>query len=169
MDPSLLCDTGQALNFSCPWSLIFLAYTGHNRSLVEEWSSRVTQMVKNLPAKWETGVWFLDSEDPLEKGMTAHSSILVWRIPWSLACYSPWHHRVGHDRAVSTFTLWKNKNVYQVSSSLPGMNGGSIDVNQQDRDDSSEIFSNSFDLFGWGTEIVALLCYFAPFVGGSLL
>ena len=58
--------------------------------------------------------------------------------------------------------------MYQVSSSVPGMNGGSIDANQQDRDKSSEIF-NSFDLFGRGTEIVALLCYFAPFVGGRLL
>ena len=59
--------------------------------------------------------------------------------------------------------------MYQVSISVPGMNGGSIDANQQDRDDSNEIFFNSFDLFRRGTEIVALLCYFAPFVGGRLL
>ena len=48
----------------------------------------------------------------------------------SLVGYSPWHHRVGHNWAMITFTLWKNKNVYQVSSSVPGMNGGSIDANQ---------------------------------------
>ena len=47
-------------------------------------SSLVTQLVKNLPAMWETWVWSLDWEDPLEKGMAAtHSSILAWRIPWT--------------------------------------------------------------------------------------
>ena len=39
------------------------------------------QMVKNLPAMWETWVLSLDWEDPLEEGMTTHSSILAWRIP----------------------------------------------------------------------------------------
>ena len=41
----------------------------------------MTQMVKNLPAIWETGAHFLGQEDPLEKGMPAHSSILALRIP----------------------------------------------------------------------------------------
>ena len=40
-------------------------------------------MVKNLPAMQETCVWSLGLEDPLEKGMATHSSILVWRIPWT--------------------------------------------------------------------------------------
>jgi len=41
-------------------------------------------MVMNLPAMWETWVQSLDQEDdPLEKGMTTHSSILAWRIPWT--------------------------------------------------------------------------------------
>ena len=40
-------------------------------------------MVKNLPAMEETQVWSLGQEDPLEKGMATHSSILVWRIPWT--------------------------------------------------------------------------------------
>ena len=40
-------------------------------------------MVKNLPAMQETWVWFLGWEDPLEKGMASHSSILAWRIPWT--------------------------------------------------------------------------------------
>jgi len=38
-------------------------------------------MVKNLPAMWETQVWSLGWEDPPEKGMDTHSSILTWRIP----------------------------------------------------------------------------------------
>ena len=40
-------------------------------------------MVKNLSALRETWVQFLGWEDPLEKGMTTHSSILAWRIPWT--------------------------------------------------------------------------------------
>ena len=39
--------------------------------------------VKNLPAMWETWVGSLDQEDPLEKGVATHSSILVWGIPWT--------------------------------------------------------------------------------------
>ena len=39
-------------------------------------------MVKNLPAMQETQVQSLDWEDPLEKEMATHSSILTWRIPW---------------------------------------------------------------------------------------
>ena len=40
-------------------------------------------MVKNLPAKEETRVQCLGWEDPLEKGMVTHSSILAWKIPWT--------------------------------------------------------------------------------------
>ena len=40
-------------------------------------------MVKNPPAVQETQVRSLDLEDPLEKGMATHSSILAWRIPWT--------------------------------------------------------------------------------------
>ena len=42
----------------------------------------MAQTVKNLPAVRETQVQSLDWEDPLEKGMAVHSSILAWRIPW---------------------------------------------------------------------------------------
>ena len=43
----------------------------------------VTKMVKNLPAIQESWAWFLGQEDPLEKGMTSHSSIRLWSIPWT--------------------------------------------------------------------------------------
>ena len=46
-------------------------------------ASLVAQVVKNLPAKQETQVPFPGREDPLEKGMATHSSILAWRIPWT--------------------------------------------------------------------------------------
>ena len=39
--------------------------------------------VKNLPAKQKMWLWFLSQEDPLEKEMATHSSILVWKIPWT--------------------------------------------------------------------------------------
>ena len=44
-------------------------------------ASLVAQTVKNLPTTQETRVQFLGREDPLEKGMATHSSILAWRIP----------------------------------------------------------------------------------------
>ena len=43
----------------------------------------MAQTVKNLPAVWENQVKFLDREDPLEKKMATHSSILAWEIPWT--------------------------------------------------------------------------------------
>ena len=45
------------------------------------WVSLMGQLVKNLPAMWETLVPSLVWEDPPEKGMATHSSILAWRIP----------------------------------------------------------------------------------------
>ena len=52
-------------------------------------------MVKNPPAMKETGVRSLGWEDPLEKEMATHSSILAWRIPWTEepGSYSPWGHK----------------------------------------------------------------------------
>ena len=53
----------------------------------------MAQIVKNLPAKQETWVRSLGLEDPLEKGMATHSSILSWRIPWTEEpgrLYSSW-------------------------------------------------------------------------------
>ena len=47
------------------------------------WASLVAQMVNNLPAMLKTEVRSLGREDPLEKGMATHSSILAWRIPWT--------------------------------------------------------------------------------------
>ena len=49
-----------------------------------EWASLVAQLVKNPPAMKETWVPSLGWEDPLEKGKATHSSILSWRIPWTV-------------------------------------------------------------------------------------
>ena len=60
----------------------------------------IAQLVKNLPAVQETQVQFLGREDRLEKGKATHSSILAWRIPWTVS--SMGSQRVGHNR--ETFT-----------------------------------------------------------------
>ena len=60
----------------------------------------VAQTVKNLPAMQETWVRSLGQEDPLEKGMAIHSSILAWRIQWTEEPGGPQSmgsQRVGHD------------------------------------------------------------------------
>ena len=58
-------------------------------------ASLVAQMLKCLPAMQETWVRSLGREDPLEKGMAAHSSILTWEIPWTEEpdSYSSWGHK----------------------------------------------------------------------------
>ena len=63
-------------------------------------ASLVAQMVKNLPAMWETWVRPLSWEDPLKKGTATHSSILAWRIPWTEEpgrLQSMGSQRVRHD------------------------------------------------------------------------
>ena len=60
----------------------------------------VAQMVKNLPAMQETQVQSLGQEDPLEKVMATHSSILAWKIPWAEepgGLQSMGLQRVGHS------------------------------------------------------------------------
>ena len=57
-------------------------------------------MVKNPSAKWEMRVQYLGQEDPLEKVMATHSSILAWRIPWTVepgGLQSMGSQRVRHD------------------------------------------------------------------------
>ena len=57
-------------------------------------------MVKNLPVMWDNWVLSLDWEDPLEKGMATHSSILAWKIPWREEpdrLLSMGLQRFGHD------------------------------------------------------------------------
>ena len=57
---------------------------GKGYPLQYSWASLVAQLVKNLPAMQETWVLPLGWEDPLEKGKATHSSILAWRIPWTI-------------------------------------------------------------------------------------
>ena len=69
-------------------------------SLEASWTSLVTQTVKRLPTVQETWVQSLGWEDPLEKEMETHSSILAWKIPWMedpVRLQSTGSQRVGHD------------------------------------------------------------------------
>ena len=59
------------------------------------WASLVAQLLKNPPTALETWVQFQGWEDPLQKGKATYSSILAWRIPWTLQSMG-WQ-RVGHD------------------------------------------------------------------------
>ena len=67
---------------------------------VLSWASLLAQMVRKLPAMQKTQVQSLGREDPMEKGMVTHSSILAWRIPWTeepSRLQSMGSQRIGHD------------------------------------------------------------------------
>ena len=61
----------------------------------------MVQLVKNPPAKWETWVRSQGWDEPLEKGKATYSSILAWRIPWTVDPMGS--QRVRHKRATFTF------------------------------------------------------------------
>ena len=69
---------------SIPGLLGRSAGEGIGYPLQYSWASLVAQLIKNPPVMRETWVQSLDWEDPLEKGKVTHSSILAWRIPWTL-------------------------------------------------------------------------------------
>ena len=72
---------------------LLMGYLKHGASLV-------AQRLKHLPGMWETQVQSLGWEDPLEKEMATHSSILAWRIAWREEpgrLQSMGSQRVGHD------------------------------------------------------------------------
>ena len=82
-DPGLIPgsrrSTGEGIGYPCQYS----------------WASLGAQPVKNPPTMRETWVRSLGWEDPLEKGNATHSSILAWRIPWTVK--SMGSQRVGHN------------------------------------------------------------------------
>ena len=71
-DPSSIPESGRS------------AGEGIGYPLQYSWASLVAQLVKNLPTMQETWVRSLGWKDPLEKGKATHSSILAWRIPWTV-------------------------------------------------------------------------------------
>ena len=57
---------------------------GIGNPLQYSWASLMAQLVKNLPAMWETWVHSLGWEDPLEEGKATHSCTVAWKIPWTV-------------------------------------------------------------------------------------
>ena len=106
------------LPFSPPLYWFVLSFIG---------ASLVAQMVKNLPAMWETWVLSLGWEDPLKKGKTTHSSILAWRVSWTEEpgrLLSMGSQRIRHDWAMNTSLFiygFSSLTILRAcSSSLPG-------------------------------------------------
>ena len=95
--------------------------------------SLMAQVVKNLPAMWETQVQALGQEDPLERGMATHSTILALRIPWTempSGLQSMGSQRVRHDWVINTYLLylllcneyvWRASLVVQMVKNLPAV------------------------------------------------
>ena len=89
------CGHTQPDVFSCSVSLVCPHISGFTLTYIKKKStvcqntSLVAQTVENLPTMQETWVLFLGREDPLEKGMATHSSILVCRVPWTVAYQAP--------------------------------------------------------------------------------
>ena len=82
-DPSLIPGLGSSPGEGIGYPLQYL------------WASLVAQTVKNLPAMWETWIWSLGWEDPLEEeSMATHSSILAWRIPMDRGAWQAMVHGV---------------------------------------------------------------------------
>ena len=88
----------------------------------------VGSVVKNLPTMWETQVWFLGWEDPLEEEVATHSTILAWRIAWTeeLSKLQP----RGHKESDTTERLALSLSLLlpPTSSKLPSLFIGTISV-----------------------------------------
>ena len=83
----------------------------------------MAQTVKRLPTMRETRVHSLGQEDPLEKEMATHSSILAWRIPWTEepGSYSPWGHKESDTTERPHFHFVFRSQVAQTVKRLPTM------------------------------------------------
>ena len=107
--------------FSNPWntgicvtSLLGLIFTTFHL-ILNSWASLLAQLVKNLPAMWETWVLSPGWEDALEKGKATHSRISAWRIPRpGEFLYSPWSckHEVSWTQLTFTFRFHFNSYFY---------------------------------------------------------
>ena len=81
----------------------------------------MAQMVENLPALWETWVWSLGWEDPLEKGMATHSNTLAWRTPWTeepSGLQSMGSQRIRHGYFLYLLSNWASSGLNSSSAKL---------------------------------------------------
>ena len=100
------------------------AIPGWGRSLGEgigyplhySWASLVSQMVKNLSSMWETWVWSLGWEDPLEEGMATHFSILAWRIPMDIVAWSATVQSVTESDTTEWLSTAQHRYTYKLDA-----------------------------------------------------
>ena len=124
------------------------------------WASLVAQLVKNLPAVWETWVPSLGWGDPLEEGTATHSSILAWRIPWTEepgGLQSMGLQRVGYDWVTkhSTATLYMF-HVYNIKYILTAWNYYMTSRNTQSWNRPKNVcqFKYMIEMAFWGKGVV---------------
>ena len=95
-----------SLHIMPSWPIWVITNSRVSSFFIAEWMGfPIAQTVRNLSTMQETWVRSLGWEDPLEKGMAIHSSILAWRIPWTKKPGGPQFmgsQRVGYDWATST-------------------------------------------------------------------
>ena len=89
----------------------------------------MAQLVKNPPAMWETWVQSLGWEDPLEKGKTTPSSILAWRVPWTVQGCKSWTRLSAFP---FTEVVILRTEALRLFLPLPEVNRGSQDTDYQD-------------------------------------
>ena len=97
------------------WLLLCVSESSKMLKAFVLWTSLVAQLVKNLPVMQETQVLSLGLEDPLEKEMATHCSILAWRIPWTEepgGLKSMGLQRVGPDCETNTSTFHFHFDLY---------------------------------------------------------
>ena len=85
----------------------------------------MARLAKNLPPMQETWVRSLDGEDAMEEGKATHSSILAWRIPWTV--YSPWGCKESDTTEQLSLSLSFFSTLYE------GFPGGSVIKNLPDK------------------------------------
>ena len=73
----------------------------------------MAQTIKHLPTMWETQVQSLGREDPLEKEMATHSSILAWKILWTAACQDPPSKGILQSRILEWVALPSSRRSFQ--------------------------------------------------------
>ena len=100
---------------------LFIVYMVVNLSvnIWSLWASLVAQLIKNLPIMQETWVRSLGCEDPLEKGKVTHSSILAWRIPWTIV-----HGVAKSQTRLSNFTFTFFVHITLIPTTQRGQEGG---------------------------------------------
>ena len=94
----------------------------------EHWSFQplVAQTVRNLPVIQETQVWSLGQEDPLEKEMATHYSILAWGIPWTEEPGGLWS--VGLQKSKTRLSNWKQQQICILLIGWEQLFGGNISI-----------------------------------------